>query len=231
MGNLDSIYKDLTFPEAKAERPYCFINMVTTIDGKILSGARDEDVLDLGSKNDHVVMKRIESQADGVIVGGTTFRVGPKKWNPIPATRIVVSSKGDLPFESTYLQGGHGYIASSDASNFDVPPPILQIKAGAQSLDFRVLFHKLRTELGITRLLVLGGSELNAQLLALDLVDELFLTIAPKVKLGRDVPTYADGDPLPRESMHRYELVEHHAVGDELFIRYRRNQGGPQNLE
>jgi riboflavin biosynthesis pyrimidine reductase len=53
-------------------------------------------------------------------------------------------------------------------------------------------------------------------------VDELFLTIAPKVRLGRDVPTYAGGEALPREAIQRFSLVEHQAVGDEIFLRYRR---------
>ncbi|HVL39200.1 MAG TPA: dihydrofolate reductase family protein, partial [Fimbriimonadaceae bacterium] len=77
-------------------------------------------------------------------------------------------------------------------------------------------------KMGIARLLVEGGSELNATLLEGDLADELFLTIAPKVKLGRETPTYAGGDPLPRERMQRYDLLERHQVGDELFLRYRR---------
>ena len=68
---------------------------------------------------------------------------------------------------------------------------------------------------------------MNAQLLEANLVDELFVTIAPKVKLGRDVPTYADGNALSRENLQRYHLIENHAIGDEIFIRYRRE--GPHS--
>jgi hypothetical protein len=53
-------------------------------------------------------------------------------------------------------------------------------------------------------------------------VDELFLTITPKVKLGKDVPTYSDGNALPREQMQIYDLVENHEVNGEIFLRYRR---------
>jgi len=77
--------------------------------------------------------------------------------------------------------------------------------------------------MGVRRLLVLGGSELNAQWLQNNLIDELFITIAPKVKLGRDVPTYADGVPLPRAQIQRYQVVECHVVNDEVFLRYRRD--------
>ena len=74
----------------------------------------------------------------------------------------------------------------------------------------------------VERLLIEGGSELNAALLALDLVDELFWTVAPNVKLGRGVPTYADGEPLPRGSLLSFEIVSVHQVVDELYLRYRR---------
>ena len=78
--------------------------------------------------------------------------------------------------------------------------------------------------LDLEKLLILGGSELNAQLIRANLVDELLMTIAPRVKLGRDVPTYADGEPLARESLQQYNLVESHTISNEIFIRYRRDR-------
>jgi len=225
------VYASLAFPPAPEGRPYCFINMVTTIDGKILSGTRDESVLDLGSKTDHALMKRIEGSADAVIVGAQTLRASPKAWSPLPDVRIVVSSSGDLPFESRFFDEGKGYVASPETSKISPNQGAKLLRAGKDSVDFTLLFNRLRNELGIQRLLVLGGSELNAQLLAANLVDELFVTIAPKVKLGRDVPTYADGDALPREHLQRYSLIEYHAIGDEIFIRYRRAgsaENGPE---
>jgi len=205
--------------------------MVTTIDGKILSGGREDHVLDLGSKVDHILMKRIECSADAVLVGAQTLRASPAGWSPAPASRIVVSSSGDLPFDSKFLGSGDPYIATSEEASFPVPDIVTLLRSGIERVDFRRLFQTLRQDLGIKRLLVLGGSELNAQLLAANLVDELFVTIAPKVKLGRDVPTYADGDALPREHLQRYSLIEYHAIGDEIFIRYRRAgsaENGPE---
>jgi len=218
------IYSNLNFPTAADDLPYCFIDMVTTIDGKILSGKRDEHVLDLGSKTDHMLMKRIEGQADGVLVGAQTLRTTLAKWSPASRARIVVSASGNLPYESQFFDGENTFVATSESSTLQPNGRARLLKAGQNTVDFRKLFHRLRNELGIQTLLVLGGSELNAQLLAANLVDELFVTIAPKVKLGRDVPTYADGDPLPRESLQRYNLIEHHVIGDEIFIRYRRDQ-------
>jgi len=199
------------------------INMVATIDGKILSGERDDSVLDLGSKTDHLVMKRIEARVDAVMIGAQTLRASPKTWNPGSKRRIVVTGSGDVPFEAAFLAHGEPCVATTRSASFPVPPAVQVIRAGDTHVEPKSLLRQLR-EAGVERLLILGGSELNAQVIHADLADELFLTIAPKVKLGRDVPTYADGDALPRQGIQQYSVVEHHLIGNEIFIRYRRNR-------
>ena len=82
----------------------------------------------------------------------------------------------------------------------------------------------MREELAVERLHILGGSETNALFIRNNLVDELFLTVAPRIKLGREVPTYAGGEPLAREDLQSYGLLESHTIGDEVFLRYRRKQ-------
>jgi riboflavin biosynthesis pyrimidine reductase len=213
-------YEYLNFPSPPADRPYTFINMVGTIDGKILSGERDESVHDLGSKLDHQLMKRIESQADAVLVGAQTLRATPQAWNPQSPRRIVVTRSGNLPWESRFLSEGEAYVAAPTSASLGFGGRVLL--AGNEDVDFVSLFRQLRSHLGIHNLLVMGGSVVNAQILKAELVDELFLTIAPKVKLGERTPTYADGEPLPREQLQRYEIVEHHVIDHEVFLRYRR---------
>lgn len=215
LGEGADIYTSLTFPAAGAERPYIAINMVATIDGKIITGERDEPVIDLGSKLDHRLMKRIESAFDAVILGAQTLRAAKKSWNPKVETRIVVSGSGDLPYDSCFFTGT-AIVAS---------PNEIEVPEGTQTLRFESIpsLIALLRERGIERLLLLGGSSLNSQFFQLGLVDEIFLTVAPKIKLGAETPTIADGEPLPRERIQNYSIVEQHRVGDELFVRYRRN--------
>ena len=213
-------YSDIHFPAAPKDRPYVYIDMVSTIDGKILSGGRGESVNDLGSAVDHRLMKRLEASADAVLVGAQTLRATSPRWNPKSEKRIVVTNSGHLPFDSAFLTHGEPILATSGSSGLNAHG-LKVIRAGGQTVDFRILFARLRA-MGIERILVLGGSELNAALLHAELVDELFLTVAPKVRLGRDVPTYADGEALPRPCIQKFSLVEHHAIGDEIFLRYRR---------
>jgi riboflavin biosynthesis pyrimidine reductase/predicted DsbA family dithiol-disulfide isomerase len=219
-----NIYQALQFPSAPEERPCVFINMVTTIDGKTVSGERTEHVADIGTQVDHLLMRRIEAAAQGVMLGAGSLRSTPKLWYPKEQFRIVVTNSGNLDFNTRFFTDApdKAFVACSESANIDAPEHVNFLRAGPEHLDIRLLLTKIRTLLGIERLLVEGGSELNAQLLQLDLVDELFLTLAPKIKLGRGTPTYAGGEPLPRERMQNYRLLENHRVKDELFLRYRR---------
>jgi riboflavin biosynthesis pyrimidine reductase len=205
------IYPHLEFPAAPENRPYVFINMVTTIDGKILSGERDEPVFDLGSDVDHQTMKQIQRAAQAVIIGAGSLRATPVLNYPPDIFKVVLTASAKLDFQ-------HMFFRSNAVVATDAPLPE-GIERAPQALP--ELMKWLR-ERGVERLLCEGGAELNAAMFHAGCVDELFWTIAPKIKLGRDVPTYADGEPFGRSEIPRFQLVELHQNGDELFLRYRR---------
>ncbi|MBI3721734.1 MAG: dihydrofolate reductase family protein, partial [Fimbriimonas ginsengisoli] len=184
-----AIYAGLELLPPPADRPTVLIDMVATIDGKTVSGGRNEDVLDLGSKLDHQILRRLEGAVDAVILGGATLRAAPKAWQPRPPIRVVVSRSGDFDYAAPFFAGGRALVACSDKDAQGLPPAAAPLAAGKAEFDLGALLARLRHELGVKRLLAVGGSELNGALLGADLADELFLTIAPKVKLGRDTPT------------------------------------------
>jgi len=221
---LNNIYADLEFPPPVDDRPYTYINMVATIDGKTVSGDRGDNVVDLGSKVDHELMDRIEAASDAIILGAQTLRATSPNWNPRAPIRIVVTRSGDIPIEAKYFSAPEAqpYVACPANAVIELPENVQRIRAGKDHVDLGWLAKYLRRELAIERLHVLGGSELNSQFLKANLVDELFLTIAPKIKLGRELPTYAGGEPLPKGALLQFNLIEHHVVEDEVFLRYRR---------
>lgn len=219
------MYDDLTFPDPPPDRPYTFINMVTTIDGKILTGDRNEHVMDLGSKTDHAVMRQIEATADAVVIGGGTLRATPKLHFDCRLIRIVVSNDSgisELPSGETRRFFSDcpekAYVATYET--FPLPDGVVRLSG-----NLKEMAGQLR-HLGVRRLLCEGGSELNASMIRAGLVDELFLTLAPKVKLGRDVPTYAGGSPLDRLEVLNFTLIETHVVENEVFLRYRKVNSG-----
>lgn len=222
-----NVYENLEFPveQSGEERPYTFINMVSTIDGKILTGERGEPVQDLGSEVDHLLMRRIEEAADAVLIGSGSQRSSAGLWYPRNLVRIVATRSGNVLAESRFFKDApeKAIVLCTTQSTLPALPAGVRVKRfEGDSVPWRDAMAWIRKELGVRTLLVEGGSDLNAQLLALDLIDELFLTLAPKVKLGANVPTYADGEPLPRERVQKYRLIELNRVGDEVFLRYRR---------
>ncbi len=202
------------------------MNMVASIDGKTVSGTRDEPVPDIGSETDHKTMRQIESCADAILIGAGSLRATKNLHFRPKVVRIVVSQSGDLPYSSQFFteNPAGAYVATSENNASKIDKSTKTIIAGEQSLDWETLTKKMRIELGIERLLVEGGSEINAEFLKRDLVDELFLTIAPLVKLGATTPTYGGGEPFDRKDMTRFKLVSTIVRGDEIFLRYRRHR-------
>lgn len=215
----EGIYEDLHFPAAPKDRPYVVIDMVSTIDGKTVSGTPEEGVGDLGSALDHALMKRIEAGVDAILVGAGSLRATGPNWHPKARVRIVATRSGDLP-DSGFFHGGETYVAVAGSNMVKAPHGAKILRAGDREIDWGILLGRLRA-MGVERLLCYGGSELNSELLRHGLVDELFLTVAPKIKLGRCLPTVAGGEPLDRKDLKEFEIVEHHVVGNEVFLRYR----------
>lgn len=190
------------------------MNMVMTIDGKTVSGERTESVTDLGSKMDHLTMRQIETAADCVFIGAGTLRATKKIHYPDGLRRAVLTHRSDLPFESKFFEPpGLVTIFGADCPGFE---SVLTTNA-EEIIDYLHRTHNVRT------LLIEGGSEVNAHFLAADAVDEIFVTIAPRIKLGRDTPTLAGGDVLPRGSLLCFKLISAQQHENELYLHYKRN--------
>ena len=200
--------------------------MVATIDGKTVSGARDEPVGDIGSDVDHQTMRQIEGHADAVLIGAGSLRATKNLHYGPSLVRVVVSNSCDLPYESRFFTEcpDKAYVATKSSQSDKVAQGVKTLLAGNEELDWTLLLKKIREEVGVEWLLVEGGSEINAALLHMDLVDELFLTIAPLIKLGAGTPTYAGGVPHERGKLTRFRLVSTIVKGDELYLRYRRHR-------
>lgn len=223
---IEGVYADIEFGAAPNNRPFVFINMVATIDGKTVSGKREEPVADIGSEFDHKTMRQIESSADAVLIGAGSLRATKNLHYGPRLLRVVVTNSGNLPYDSKFFTENPtgAFVAISSDCQSLIDDSIKTIVAGNTHLDWVILLNKLRIEHGVNKLLIEGGSEINAALLKADLVDELFLTIAPLVKLGAYTPTYAGGVPFDRNEMTRFDLISTIVVENEVFLRYKRHR-------
>lgn len=102
----------------------------------------------------------------------------------------------------------------------DIGRRLIVVESGPQGrVDLPELLRSLRDE-GVKALLCEGGPRLHAEMQRLGLVDELFLTIAPKLT-GGEAPRILEGE-LPEVA--ELELAWLLERDGELFARYRRRR-------
>lgn len=233
-------YMDLGLPEALT-RPYTVLTMIATLDGKAIVGGSGSTWA-LGTEGDHLLFKQIQRNCDAVIVGSGVMRVDDVPYpriSPEEAARRAAS--GLRPRPLWILVSGSGRV-SPDLRVFRAPaedtllvtteqadPGALaaladrtQVRAfGRESVDFQALGQALRAEYGIKRLNSIGGPMLNGAMLEARVIDELFLTLAPKIQNGRGGVTLFEGEPLPADRLAEASLVSLYRWKDELYLRYR----------
>ena len=96
---------------------------------------------------------------------------------------------------------------------------------GATEIDFRTALGWLRKKWQVKRLLCEGGGELNDALIRAGLVEEIHLTICPKIFGGRHAPTIADGQGVPRLAAAKpFKIAAKKPINEELFTVFRRQK-------
>ena len=214
--------------------------LAMTADGKIAdyrySAAR------FGSANDKIHLEQQVSLADGVLFGagtlrayGTTMTVSNPKLlqertersQPLQPVQIAVSRSGNLDPQWRFFQQSVPrwlLTTAEGAKLWQNQPSFERVLIGSvtehySNIDWLFALSQLR-QLGLYKLAVLGGGELVASLLAVDAIDELWLTICPLI-LGGDAPTPVGGSGWIQSQAKQLELVEVKQIDRELFLHYR----------
>jgi riboflavin biosynthesis pyrimidine reductase len=235
-------YTTLAFPPAPAERPYVIMNMVSSVDGRAVIEGTEKG---LGSPADQRLMRELRVHADIVLNGagtlrasGTSSRTGDPlleamreaRGKPRAAVAAVMSASGDLPLDRAYFTARDFeaivYLsrrASADRRSAVVATgrPVYDLPVGS---EVQAMLRHMRTELDAQLLLAEGGPSVNGQLLELDAVDEIFVTIGPVLVGGSDPRTIvAQSRPPSLPATKRLELLSAHPNPDtsETYLRYR----------
>jgi len=181
------------------------INAAMTIDGKISTASGDSTI---SSKYDLKRVHRLRASSDVVMVGISTVladdplltvRLVTGK-NPI---RVIVDSKCRIPSDSQLLRTASkvrtiiatsAYASAADLDRVRKVGAEIMIPGSKTSIvDIKALFSALE-KMGLNKILVEGGGELNWSVLSLGLVSELIVTMAPRVAGGRLATTLVEGD-------------------------------------
>ena len=220
---LAALHGDLEDAPAHDGRPHVALNFVMTADGRVSYRGRAE----IGTRTDRALMVRLRSLADAVMIGAGTLRVDP--FAPSIAGRerqplaVVVSRTCELPLGNKFFaHPGDRLVATTAAA---APEAVSVIRAaGAQveqfgdaDVDLDRLLGALR-ERGVRFLLCEGGPVLAGQLLALRLVDELFLTHATLITAEPGARRLFEGGPAPSGTV-RLERVTLHEHRGERYER------------
>ena len=187
------------------------INAAMTIDGKIATNLGDSKI---SSRQDLRRLHRLRSSVDAVIIGiSTVIADNPKltvrlvKRHGTTPVRIIVDSIGRIPLDSKILKSAskiNTIVAVTKRASDERVDKIksagaIVIVAGTKTVDLKELFFILK-KMGFNKILVEGGGELNWSILQLGIVNELMVTVAPRIVGGRTATTLVEGDGYDRIS-------------------------------
>lgn len=216
---------------AHTGRPYLILNFATTLDGRAAIDGRSGPI---GSDVDTEMLQRLRTRVDAVMIGAGTMRA--ERYGRIvsdPQLRayrertglahdplaVIVSNRLELPWDAGLFTNGGGRVVIFTASQEEAPEtatPVTVVRH-ADGVDLDAALTWLLRERGIRSVLCEGGPTLHGRLREAGLVDELFLTISPKVA-GGEAPRVLEGALPDVDVVELIWLLESHG---ELFGRFR----------
>lgn len=232
------IYHPLDLP-AGGERPYTILNMIGTLDGKALIDGRVQAV---SNPTDQRLMRVLRGQVDAVISGAGTLRANQLNYAILPELvdyraayglterlwGVVVSRSLDLPLDNRFFRNpAHRPVVvtcrSAPASRrAEIEQHAMIVEAGDDEVDVAEMSQRLRSELGIRRLLSEGGPTLNHPMLGAGVIDEFFLSISPTVEGGSGTLTLVEGPAgFNAANLPAFCVVSVYLESNVLYLRYR----------
>ncbi len=217
--------------------------MAMSADGKIATANRA--VASFSSARDHEHLYELRATADAVMSGARTVDLnhytlapGAERFRKLRLRRglaqchlrVIASGSGSVDPHAEIFR--HRFSPILVLTSERAPAAALKqlrtvadaVKViGKSEVEFPAALRWLRAEWNVQRLLCEGGGELNDALFRAGLVDELHLTICPRLIRGRLAPTIADGLGFPHlRAACQLRLASTKRIGDELFCVFRR---------
>ncbi len=213
--------------------------MAMSLDGKI--STRDNAGPRFASEADGIRLREVRSHADAILVGAGTIIADDPTFtehgkykelrlqrglapNPI---KIVVSGSGSVPETARMFQpnGAPALVFTTER----IPPNRLaslqQVAevhcVGEATVDFRCVVQILGEVYQVKQLLIEGGGQVNFDLFRAGLINEVYLTLCPKIIGGRYIVTSVEGDGFDFLDIVDVELLDHCVVDNEIFLHYR----------
>ena len=221
-------------------KPHVFLNMAMSLDGKI--STRDGTGPRFTSSADKVRLREIRTRADAILVGARTIVADNPTFaehgiytdervqrgiSPQPI-KVVVSGTGSVPESARMFQpNGAPALVFTTKRTVSNRLKILGSVAdavhivGDEEVDFLQIVDILARTYGVKNLLIEGGGQVNFAMFRAQLINEVYLTLSPRVIGGRNVPTPVGGAGFNFINLVELELLDHQVVNNEIFLHYR----------
>jgi riboflavin-specific deaminase-like protein len=226
------------------ERPFITANFAITADGRI--STRKLTPSDFSSPRDKRRLLEIRAECDAVLASAKTIAAdhmtmglpaedlrtarATRKKPPYPL-RVLISNRGRIDSQLRVFQKDFSPIVIF--STEQMPAANRRALAARAALhlspgkvvDLPEMMHLLRRKYGVRRLVCEGGAQVFRSLLEADLIDELYLTLCPRIFGGVKAPTLSGvaASFLPRST--RLRLKSMTVVDGECFLRYSLRHG------
>lgn len=224
-----------------SRRPRFEVVLAISADGKIADAK--STAARFASAKDKAHLEQRIAAADGVLFGASTLRAYRNSLGitdpqllesraaagkPPQPVQIVCSRQAEFdPQWRFFQQPFPRWLLTTPAGSdrWQGKPEFKRILFGANpsEIDWQDACYQF-TQLEWQAIAVLGGGELVASLLALDLVDELYLTICPLLLGGKTAPTPVAGAGFAPDLAPRLEIVSVEVIEQEIFVHYRRDR-------
>jgi riboflavin biosynthesis pyrimidine reductase len=180
--------------------PRVLLNMVSTVDGRATVGGRSGAISDPA---DRELFHGLRTAADAILVGAGTVRterygrvIGDEGRRRLRAERglsdeplaCIVSGRLTLDTDIPLLADPQARVVIVTPSQASLPATAAQVeyvRAEREGhLDLAAALRELRSRFGVQLLLCEGGPHLSLALVAAGLLDELFISLSPRLAGG-----------------------------------------------
>ncbi len=206
-----------------AQKPFVAIKMAMSADGKTATRTGDSKWISCPESRKEVM--RMRSRFDAVIVGAGTVRADDPRLtarigsgrNPY---RVIVDGRLSIPRNSKILKNDDGktLVAVSGKAPEGKCEGLNTVVCGNDKVDMGKLVQGLGA-MGMKRILIEGGSELNASALESGVVDMLYLFISPKIIGGVDAKGVVGGKGFQKvNGALKIRKMRSRKVGEDLLL-------------